>query len=184
MKRLFSIAALFAVIGISAPAFAFIDGELFGGYNFSGSYKTDIKTVDTKGANYGGRVHFTGGLPFFHFGAGMFVQYTPMKYDLLSKSYDLKKTNIGPDVYLRFTLIPVLKPYVRGGISFYEKLADKGTTTNTKFFNTAYYGVGLGLQPPIPILDLMIYGEYLYNTRLFGKKLDVNTVNFGIMVGI
>jgi hypothetical protein len=39
-------------------------------------------------------------------------------------------------------------------------------------------------MPPLPILDLMIYGEYLYNTRLFGRRLDVNTINFGVLVGI
>jgi hypothetical protein len=185
MKRLLSVVAFVAIIGLSAPAFAFIDGELFGGYNFSGSYASAVKTVDTNGGNYGGRVHLTTGLLFFKLGGGAFGQYTPMKYDLNSKSYDLKKTNIGPDLYLQFTLIPVLKPYIRGGVSVYESLQDKyKNNTTTKFFNTAYYGAGLGFELPVPIVTIQIFGEYLYNTRIFGDKLNVNTVNVGVSAGI
>jgi len=125
MKKLLAASALFVMIGISVPASAFIDGELFGGYNFQGSYTTDIKTVSVTGINYGGRVHLNGGLlGIASYGVGIFGENTPLKYSQTGASYNLQKTDIGPDVYVRLGIIPVLKPYVRTGFSFYEYTKD------------------------------------------------------------
>ncbi|HEY1405321.1 MAG TPA: outer membrane beta-barrel protein, partial [Spirochaetota bacterium] len=128
-----------------------------------------------------------GGAVIANFGIGLFVQKTPLDYDYQSRSYTITRTNFGPDVYGRLTIIPFIKPYARIGLSAYEYASVKGagqTKTNKKYFNTYYAGVGVGLQPAVPVVDFMIFGEYLYNKRFKGGNLIGHTINVGVSLGI
>jgi hypothetical protein len=166
-----------------APAFAFVDGELYGGYNFSGKITSDSSSYDLKGANYGARFHFTSSGMLFSTGAGLFYQKSPLKLDTAAGKIDTKKTDIGPDAFARIEIIPVLKPYVRAGLSVYQKVDIDGSSAEKKYFKSYYYGAGLGLAAPTPLLNLMIFGEYLNSRRFSGDKLTLHTINGGVSIG-
>lgn len=187
MKKLVALAVIAAAFVMVKPASALIDGELFGGYNFAGTLDAGTKNVDLKGWTYGARAHFTSGLYIVDFGAGLFFQRTPLDFDYQSRSYTITRTDIGPDVYGRLTVIPFIKPYVRAGLSAYEYSKVKGagsSETDKKYFNNYYAGIGAGFQPAIPVVNFMVFAEYLYNKRFKGDELIGHTVNVGISLGI
>jgi len=176
---------LFAVMClVTAPAFALVDGEIYGGRTFSGSYESGSSSVDLKGWDYGARVHLTSSGFILSTGFGLFFQRAPLNYDVMNRTYDVSKVNIGPDAFARLEIIPVLKPYVRAGVSAYEYLDADGAKTEKKYFNSYYYGAGIGIAAPTPVLSLMIFAEYLNNRRFYGDKLTLHTVNAGVSVGI
>ena len=151
----------------AAPSFAFIDGELFGGYSFGGSYQspsaiTGIKeNVKVKGWDYGARVHATQSILFFTLGAGGFFNQHPLEYSADS-SYKVVNSTFGFDGYARFNLIPVVKPYARVGLAFVGYNETKGgdnKKSDWKAFNSYYTGLGIAFALPIPIVDVMVFGR-------------------------
>jgi hypothetical protein len=187
MKKLITSVIVVAAVLSVKPAFALVDGELFGGYNIAGKIDAGTKKEDLKGWNYGARAHFTTGVYVADFGFGMFIQKTPLDYDYLSRSYTITRTSMGPDVFARVTIIPVIKPYVRAGLSMYEYSTVKGggdSETDKKYFNNYYAGVGVGFQPVFPVVKFMVFGEYLYNKRYKGGDLIGHTINIGVSLGI
>jgi len=189
MKRLFILAVTAAVLVWAAPSFALVDGEVFGGYNFGGEYRgvglQDSYSIN--GGDYGARAHLTGGFLIVDYGLGGYFQQRPLDFDVASKSYTLVNTNYGFDGFLRLGLIPIVKPYLRAGLSIADYNEAKGnsqTRSETKYFNSYYTGIGVGLTLPVPVVTLMVYGEYLYNHQIYTGKLTGNTFNLGISLGI
>ena len=196
MKRSLMIGAVMAVLAfVSTPSFALIDGEVYGGYNFAGKFSAPAmagvtsKDVKVSGFDYGARAHLTGGLLIVDYGLGGYFQRKPLEYSLSSKTYELMNINYGFDGFIRLNLpvIPI-KPYARAGLSIADyNEAKQGNTTaklDTKYFNSYYTGFGVGLSLPIPVVLLMVYGEYLYNHQIYSGKLTGNTFNVGISLGI
>lgn len=192
MKKGLLIVAAFSVLAWAAPSFAFVDGEVFGGYSFGGSYESPSaisgikENVKVKGWDYGARVHATDSILFFDFGVGGFFQQHPLEYSSNS-SYKVVNSTFGFDGYARFNLIPVVKPYARVGLSFIGYNETKGGDTKKsdwKAFNSYYTGAGLAFSLPVPVVDIMIFAEYLYNHQIYSGKLTGNTINAGVSVGI
>jgi hypothetical protein len=181
MKRL--ILMIIMAVVCAGPSFALVDGELYGGYNFKGQYKTTGSSIDLKGPDYGIRGHFTTGGIFLTTGLGLYYQKATLKYE--GYSADFKKDNFGADMYARLSIIPILKPYARFGLSAYEKIDNgSGTAVEKKYFNSYYWGIGTALAAPIPGIDLMVFVEYLNGNRFKGDKIQLHTINGGVSVGI
>jgi hypothetical protein len=192
MKRVYSLIIAAAVIAWAVPSFALVDGEVYGGLTLGGDYKLSgdgyNKTVNVNGWGYGARAHLTGGLIVVDYGIGGFYQQKPLDAKIGSTKFDVTNTSFGGDCFLRLGIIPVVKPYVRAGLAFADYVESKasGVTTksNWKGFNSYYTGFGVGLALPIPVVTLMVFGEYLYNHQIYSGKLTGNNINFGISLGL
>jgi hypothetical protein len=181
MKKL--ILMIIMTVVCAGPSFALVDGELYGGYSLNSKYKTPGTSIDIKGPDYGARAHMTLGAIIFKTGVGLYYQKSTLKY----KGFDTesKKNNLGADGFLRLTFTSVVQPYVRAGLSAYETLDNgAGTKIEKKYFNSYYVGGGVAFVAPLPIVDLMVFGEYLYGNRFKGDKIQLNTINGGVSVGI
>jgi hypothetical protein len=187
MKRSVFVLALGALFLIARPSFALIDGEIFGGYTYGGKLDAGSENVNLSGWNYGIRGHLNRDFAVFKIGLGGYLQKSPLTFDLLSQNYKYERTNIGSDLYIRLTPFPLVKPYARLGISFVEYGTTKGggsSSSQWKYFNTYYVGGGIGLMPPIPMIDIMVYAEYLYNSRFSGgTKMICHTIDVGFLFG-
>jgi Outer membrane protein beta-barrel domain len=182
MKRF--IMMIIMAVAFAGPSFALVDGELYGGYNF-GKYTTAGSSLDLKGTDYGARAHMTLGAIAFKIGVGLYYQKSTLKFDVAGTEYDIKKNNFGTDAFLRLTLTSVVQPYGRVGLSTYETIDNgSGTDVEKKYFNSYYVGGGLAFVAPLPIVDLMVFGEYLYGNRFKGDKIQTHTINGGVSVGI
>lgn len=187
MRKIVVVSTIAAVLLAAVPSFAFIDAEVFGGYNMAGKIEADGQKFDVDGWNYGARAHLTNSLILMNMGFGAFLQKTPLEFSVSSQDYKFTRTNTGLDMYAGLNLL-MLNPYARVGLSFFEYVSDKGGTTNSnewKYFNYYYAGVGLGFSLPMPVVRIMVFGEYLYNKRFKGgNDIVYHTINFGASIGI
>ena len=182
------------MVFVATPSYALIDGEVFGGYSFAGKFSTPEMAgvsgtdVTVKGFGYGARAHFPDGFFIFTYGVGGYYQRKPLEYSIANQSAKLINNNYGFDGYFRLDLIPIVKPYLRAGLSIADyNNAQQGNTTvkmKTTYFNSYYTGIGVGFSLPIPVVTLMIFGEYLYNHQIYSGKLTGNTMNLGVSLGI
>lgn len=187
MKKLMFIVLAAVLIFFPVKSFALVDASLYGGYTFSGELKAPAFSTNPSltGMAYGGRAHFTGAFIILDYGIGGFVQYSPLEYKFADRSYNSKKTDYGIDAFVGVWIIPLIEPYVRGGYSFYQKV-DVGSDSVAKWFPQYYYGAGLALKLPLPVLKLQLFVEYLRSAadQKDSIKLIGNTVNAGVTVGI
>jgi hypothetical protein len=187
-------AALFCILPVKS--FALVDAEIYGGYTFNGDVDDDASAEsDTpKGPSYGFRGHFTSSIIFIKIGLGGFMQYSQLDYDLElgnnTTSVSTDKTTYGLDGYakLDLPLIPV-KPYMRIGVALYDKIESDisgSTNSETEHFNSFYYGIGLAFTVlPLPIVDVQLFGEYLYNKSSFDDTTIIcHNFNVGAQIAI
>lgn len=189
MKKVYSLIVAAAVIAWAVPSFALVDVEGYGGLTFAGKAASGTsETLKVSGWDYGARAHLTGGFIIVDYGVGGYYQQKPLDGKIGSTNFDVSNTSFGGDCFLRLSIIPVVKPYVRAGLAFadyVETKADGGyKKSNWKGFNSYYTGIGVGLALPIPVVTLMVFGEYLYNHQIYSGKLTGNNINFGISLGL
>ena len=192
MKKIVMICSLAAAFSlVSAPSFALVDGEVFGGYSFKGKFEEPSadKNVTVDGWGYGARAHLTGGFLVLDYGMGGFYQRKPLDFSLYDTSYSVVNNTYGFDAFFRLNIpLVFIKPYVRAGLAIadYNKVKQGSAKidSDTEYFNSYYTGIGVGFSLPIPVVTLMVYGEYLYNHQIHAGKLTGNTFNLGISLGI
>ena len=186
---------LSVILLIPASSFALVDASVYGGYAFGGKLEGGGGgSADVSGYHYGARAHANLGIPMVvSFGAGMFYQIAPMKYEVNGKKDDLKQETMGIDVYaqLKLPVIPI-NPFVRYGIAINDKVevtyADAaGSRTNTlkQNFKSSYYGIGIAYSLlDAVVLDVQLIGEYLYTKtkQEDGITLKANAFNLGVQV--
>ncbi len=194
MKKGLFLFLLAAVIMLPLESFALVDGEVYGGYTFSGEVD-GTSMEDVTGFSYGARAHYTTSFLIVTFGIGPYLQYAPLNVEMnvLNNTIeaDMNKMTIGLDVYNKFDvpLVP-LKPYLRYGLAMYDKTTvtvDSTETSESKYFQMYYGGLGLALTAiPVPIVDFQIFTEYLYEYSKISDddNLKGHKVNLGVSVGI
>lgn len=174
-------------------AFAIMNMEVFSGYTFGGKVGELETTRSAAGSNFGFRFNALYRIPIADFGLGAFMQAAPLRYSINDDRYELFKLSTGIDSFARYKneSWPVY-PYVRYGLALYDKsetsLIDSGDITITEFRFKAYY-LGGGISYPLvpmPVIDVHIFLEYLYDTSQIADDsyLRCNKFNIGVFMSI
>lgn len=183
---------------LPVSAFARIDIEAFGGYQLRGSVISDSEnsnSLENISSGSGGlRLHLSGDMMFmFGYGVGLFAEWEPFIKSDPSFSSDKGRSNsYGMDLYLKINQpIPYFRPYIRGGfyilnnysITTENKLKQNISFNNTAYFNGGYAGLGMSFTPTLRIIDIQIFGEFIYHIteiKNYGMMYQPG-FNFGVM---
>lgn len=180
---------------VPAASYAIVDASIYGGYSFGGTLDLDYDSGDLSGWEYGFLAHINTGIPYvFTIGIGGFYQYSPMEYEIDDKEDATRKT-YGLDGYFQIDLpFIIINPYIRGGIAIkdeteieYEVGGTAEDMVKDKYFGSYYFGVGIGYTIfEAAILDLSIFGEYLYTTSKLEDDVELNghAVHLGVKLAI
>jgi hypothetical protein len=191
-KRLGFVCLIAVILAMPVASYAIVDASIYGGYSFSGEMSGSGVTDDTKGWLYGFNGHVNTGIPYiFTIGLGGFYQMSPLDVKTSAGTVNSNRTTYGIDVYgqLDLPFIPV-NPYVRYGLGINDKIKvdnSGGSNTYSKYFNSSYYGIGLGYSLFDAVLvDVKIFAEYRYTMSKLdsGIKLKGNEIDFGLQVSI
>ncbi|MFW6365415.1 MAG: hypothetical protein ACOC2H_02945 [Spirochaetota bacterium] len=178
---------------IPSPVYCLMNMEVFSGYTFAGQVGELETTNDASGLNSGFRFNALYRIPAADFGLGGFMQAAPLRYSIDDKNYELFKLSMGIDTFIRYKndSIPVY-PYVRYGLAIYDKSETKlinsnDITINEFRFKASYYGIGVSYPiVPMPVIDVHVFLEYLYDISQIGDDsyLRCNKINIGMFMSI
>ncbi|MDA3899708.1 MAG: hypothetical protein PF637_04210 [Spirochaetes bacterium] len=193
LKKSLIVLLMFGTILIPSGLFALINMEVFTGSSFAGKIAGQDSESSVSGMNYGFRFNALYRIPFFDFGLGGYMQGSPLTYELDNETYKLNKLSLGLDSFARFKpeLLPVF-PYIRAGLAVYDKsettMLNSDDITISEFnFDASYYGLGVSYPlVPMPIIDVHLFMEYLYDVSRVTNENDLkcHKLNFGMFMSI
>jgi len=195
MKKIQGIIIILACLLVFMPgqSFALINMEVFTGSSFEGRVAGLEAEDDVSGMNYGFRFNALYRIPVFDFGLGGFMQGSPLTYEMKGETYKLNKLTLGIDSFARFKpeIAPVY-PYIRAGLAIYDKsettMVNSDDISITEFnFRASYYGLGVSYPlVPMPVIDVHLFMEYLYDISKVAKdnELRCHKLNIGLFMSI
>ncbi len=181
------------ILSISSSAFAIMNIEAYSGYNFFGG----IDNLDTKenisGFGFGFRGDFLYRYESFSLGFGGYGELSPLFYKFAADEYALTKITFGVDSFARWKVPNYeVMPYIRGGFGLYDRsetklISSNNIAVNVFSFNSYYMGGGIAYSViPLPVINVQVFCEYLYNISQIRKnsRLEINKINIGLIMAL
>ena len=181
MKTLSKFLVIFTIlVFIPASSYALIDFGVYGGFAI-GDYEYASSSYDVAGTQYGFIGHFTGGIPLLiSFGVGGFYQKASYTVELPGSDEDFDKNTYGFDAFAQLEVIPIIHPYIRGGLAIKDKIDSDNIGSDDESFKSLYYGLGVAVTVA-PMIQ--IFGECILTSSTFEDDTgdtDISTTSFNL----